>query len=720
MKSKLLILVFFLILVYSGKTQNDTTFWNKKMLSIAYSDGGNEWLRIKNSNHLTKDDFFTKNSDAYRLSKNDNMNLISSKNDNLGYIHHLFQQSYNNVKIEGAEYKLHEKNGQIVSANGHLVTSLKGYSMPIITIDYALQNALHYVNATKYAWEVMDNKYKLVDTYPKGELVYTRISDSLPLISSNIVLAFKFDILAIEPYSNNYIYVDATTGNVFKTSLREFFNCHDGTCQTLYNGLQHITTYQRGVFHEFDYILEDDCRGAGIHTNWEENEVWDNDNTWDYTIQAATSAHWAAEKAWDYFYYTFGRYSYDNNGALLNIAVKDAMSQYHKDNSYWDGGNTIHLDDGDGIISLPLVSLDCVGHEFTHAVIQYEANLNGTYESGALGESFGDIFGTMVEFFGQNGVGDYTIGEDFWIPDGKMRDMSNPHSKGQPNAYQEANYWYFGTDDCGGVHTNCSVQNYWFYLLAEGGNGNNIDVQGIDNYKAAAIAYRSLTTYLISSSDYADAKNASIWAAMDLYGNCSNEEYQTIKAWNAVGVPSAGGFDENVTVNCNDLATYHQANIAYTGRAISNLYANCNIAPTTTPAPIIFIAGSSINLTNGFNGDINFHAYIDDCLLGNELKIASYNNNLSTNIANDPIIKDKTLEGFSVFPNPSNGIFTANITGDVENTTLRIYNIMGSLIRNEKVIKNNFTIDLKDYQKGIYTISVTSNKNTFTKKIIIQ
>ena len=91
MKSKLLILVFFLILVYSGKTQNDTTFWNKKMLSIAYSDGGNEWLRIKNSNHLTKDDFFTKNSDAYRLSKNDNMNLISSKNDNLGYIHHLFQ-----------------------------------------------------------------------------------------------------------------------------------------------------------------------------------------------------------------------------------------------------------------------------------------------------------------------------------------------------------------------------------------------------------------------------------------------------------------------------------------------------------------------------------------------------------------------------------------------------------------------------------------------------
>ena len=93
---------------------------------------------------------------------------------------------------------------------------------------------------------------------------------------------------------------------------------------------------------------------------------------------------------------------------------------------------------------------------------------------------------------------------------------------------------------------------------------------------------------------------------------------------------------------------------------------------------------------------------------------------MSTNIANDPIIKDKTLEGFSVFPNPSNGIFTANITGDVENTTLRIYNIMGSLIRNEKVIKNKFTIDLKDYQKGIYTISVTSNKNTFTKKIIIQ
>ena len=53
---------------------------------------------------------------------------------------------------------------------------------------------------------------------------------------------------------------------------------------------------------------------------------------------------------------------------------------------------------GDGITFKPLVGLDVIGHEFSHLVISKNGNggLNYQGESGALNESFADIFGTAI------------------------------------------------------------------------------------------------------------------------------------------------------------------------------------------------------------------------------------------------------------------------------------------------------------------------------------
>ena len=61
-------------------------------------------------------------------------------------------------------------------------------------------------------------------------------------------------------------------------------------------------------------------------------------------------------------------------------------------------------------------------------------------------------------------------------------------------------------------------------------------VTGIGIEKAAAIAYRNLTTYLTPTSQYVDARQGMIQSAEDLYGVCSEEAIQTINAWHAVGV----------------------------------------------------------------------------------------------------------------------------------------------------------------------------------------
>ena len=118
-----------------------------------------------------------------------------------------------------------------------------------------------------------------------------------------------------------------------------------------------------------------------------------------------------------------------------------------------------------------------------------------------------------------------------------------------PDTY-EGNDWVTGPADNGGVHSNSGVQNFWYYLLVNGGTGTNdinnaYSVQGLGLDTAAQIAYRNLSTYLTPTSNYEDARFFGIQSAIDLFGACSYEVEQTTRAWYAVGV----GIDWVPTVN---------------------------------------------------------------------------------------------------------------------------------------------------------------------------
>src|SRR5690606_33070818 len=68
--------------------------------------------------------------------------------------------------------------------------------------------------------------------------------------------------------------------------------------------------------------------------------------------------------------------------------------------------------------------IDIVGHEFAHGVVKRSAGLVSQGESGALNESFADIFGVAVEKYGIGEL-DWTIGEDNVIY-GTLRNLRNP------------------------------------------------------------------------------------------------------------------------------------------------------------------------------------------------------------------------------------------------------------------------------------------------------
>lgn len=272
------------------------------------------------------------------------------------------------------------------------------------------------------------------------------------------------------------------------------------------------------------------------------NYVWGNGTT-SSRESAAVDAHFGLANVWDYFLNTFHRIGIDNGGTPVTNRVHFGTNW----NNATYGNYTLNFGDGDGQLFSPLVSLDVIAHEFTHGVTEKTAGLIYAGESGALNESFSDVFGTGAEFYA-NIRPNYLIGEDVYTPATKgdaLRNMADPTAQGQPDHYTKRAYPGPCTptalnDNCG-VHTNSGIMNKVFYLLSEGGTHpySKVRVGKIERFRAEWIFYRALTHYLTSSARFVDARQATIRAAQDAqvqleYGRWVAEE--VAKAWDAVGV----------------------------------------------------------------------------------------------------------------------------------------------------------------------------------------
>ena len=480
------------------------------------------------------------------------LQLLSQDEDLLGNTHYRYQQNYKGFPVEGTMWLVHTRKGTIHSVNGMIFSQLKADAVPGLQENEALQIALSKIGARTYKWQSAEEEAWLkkeqrdpsASFFPKGRLCYAY--DSRNPKNAVYHLAYRFDIYASEPMSRSYVFIDAVNGNVIDLQDRIQEVNTTATAVTGYAGTQTIITDSFGG----SYRLREAGRGAGQGmetydmqrgTNYaaaidftDADNIWNNVNA--NKDQYATDAHLATEKTYDYYYSTYGRNSINNAGFKLLSYIHYSTNYV---NAYWDGSRMTY---GDGNATYtPLTSLDIGGHEITHGLTSFTANLNYSYESGALNESFSDCFGTAVEWYADPAHADWLIGEDIGAA---FRSHSNPNSYGQPDTYLGTN-WTTGAGDNGGVHTNSGVQNYWFYLLSNGGSGSNdignaFSVTGIGISKAAAIAFRTLTVYLTPTSQYADARTYSIQAATDLYGACSAEVIATTNAWYAVGIGAAG------------------------------------------------------------------------------------------------------------------------------------------------------------------------------------
>lgn len=230
-------------------------------------------------------------------------------------------------------------------------------------------------------------------------------------------------------------------------------------------------------------------------------------------------------------------------------------------NAFWspDCGCMLYGDGDDKTFAKPLVVLDVTGHELSHGVVDATANLQPTRvdiegnqfgEPGALNESLADIFGSAVEFSTNNPKNppNYLMGEKLGLEQKFLRRLDKPSLDKLEGA---VDYWSKASYDTE-VHAGSGVSSHAYYLLAEGSGKKTIGgvaynspthdgskVTGIGRTKATAIFYRALTRYMVSTTDFHDARNATLRAAKDLYG-AKSTEYKTVdRAWAAVNVKAS-------------------------------------------------------------------------------------------------------------------------------------------------------------------------------------
>ncbi|WP_405673486.1 M4 family metallopeptidase [Streptomyces sp. NBC_01530] len=300
--------------------------------------------------------------------------------------------------------------------------------------------------------------------------------------------------------------------------------------------------------------LESFSRGKKITTT---NDVFGNGAVSNRN-SAAADAQYGVTKTLDFYKKTFGRKGIKNNGkgaqAMVHFGRKVA-------NAFWDSDcNCMLYGDGDGdMFKKPLVALDVSGHELTHGVVDATAKLEPTRvdqqgnqygEPGALNESLADVFGSNVEFFTNNATDkpDYLIGEKMGLDQKFLRRLDHPSLDELEGAID---YWSPQVYDAE-VHAGSGVSSHAYYLLAEGSGRKTIGgvkydsptfdgstVKGIGRTKATAILYRALTRYMVSTTDFHDARVATLKAAKDLYGANSTEYLTVNKAWAAVNVTPA-------------------------------------------------------------------------------------------------------------------------------------------------------------------------------------
>jgi Zn-dependent metalloprotease len=242
---------------------------------------------------------------------------------------------------------------------------------------------------------------------------------------------------------------------------------------------------------------------------------------------------------WDFFWDAYRRNSIDGEGLPLDGTVHYGENY---DNAFWDGERMV-FGDGDGQVFRRFTSsLSVIGHELTHGVTQFTANLDYQGQSGALNESISDVFGVLVDQHSQGQTAEtasWLVGPELFtdeVQGDALRSMKAPGTAydddvlGKDPQPADMSGYVETRDDSGGVHLNSGIPNHAFYLAASSIGGKAWEGAGL-------VWYDAMTSgNLKPSSNFAEFAAVTEASATARFGAESTEAHAVASAWKTVGV----------------------------------------------------------------------------------------------------------------------------------------------------------------------------------------
>lgn len=131
--------------------------------------------------------------------------------------HYRYYQTYKGIPVENSMYIAHTKQGRLISMSGSVVTDfdsrLESRSSSLSAKE-AVERALKYVHAEKYAWQDADFEQRIKFRKGNNATYYTVAakvwySGDEEINPVNLHLAYKADVYSLQPLDRKYIYVDA-------------------------------------------------------------------------------------------------------------------------------------------------------------------------------------------------------------------------------------------------------------------------------------------------------------------------------------------------------------------------------------------------------------------------------------------------------------------------------------------------------------------------------
>lgn len=411
--------------------------------------------------------------------------VLPVKTDKHGLNHVVLKQQHQGVTVFSGQLRFHfNKSNALTAINGNVIAvDKKIKTEPTLTSSQAKAIALQTVaeqgiNYSGYSTFVFNTDMFI---FQKGLIQNT--------------------------FGSQYLVYEVEVRN--DKDVREFLyiNAHTGELVEQFTGMAHAIDR---VVHESsigNIVWEEGDVFPGTLSVWQQNEVV------------------ASEHVYNFFNNAFGYVSFDGvDGQMVTL---NNSTNFSCPNARWNGSFAEYCDG--------TAADDVIAHEWGHAYTQYTSGLIYAYQSGAINESYSDIWGETIDIL--NNFNDFEedlgirtdacgstdrwiIAEDATSINGGngLRDMWNPTCYGNPGKVSDETQYSCGDFDSGGVHINSGIPNHAYALLVDGGTYNGQTVTGIGFTKAAHIFWRAQSEYLTPTSDFLNLADALEASCTDLIG----------------------------------------------------------------------------------------------------------------------------------------------------------------------------------------------------------